>query len=115
MDKNADKAEASTSVAILDFEHATGLTHLKSGIQFDRELLETYISAAAPNSIRALKQDTEAFDLWCRRQGLHSFPATPKQVADWLQYRADEGASPASLVRYKASIAKTHRLIPNGR
>lgn len=111
MDKNADKTEASTSVAILDFEHAMGLTRRKSGIQFDRELLETYVSAAAPNSIRAVKQDTEAFDLWCRRQGLQSFPATPKLVSDWLKYRADEGASPASLVRYKASIAKTHRLL----
>ena len=111
MHKNADKPVARNPIALVEFERALGLTHLKSGIHFDRELLGTYVSAAAPNSIRALKQDIETFDLWCRRQGLHSFPATPKQVADWLKHRANEGASPASLVRYKASIAKTHRLL----
>ncbi|AWW72842.1 integrase [Erythrobacter sp. KY5] len=81
------------------------------GVPVDREMLEAYVNAAAPNSIRALRQDIEAFDLWCRRVGLATFPATPKQVADWLKHRAGEGAAPASLVRYKASLAKAHRLL----
>ena len=80
-------------------------------VAVDRELLAAYVEAAAPNSIRALRQDVEAFDLWCRRSDARAFPATPGMVADWLKHRASEGAAPASLVRYKASIAKAHRLL----
>ncbi len=80
-------------------------------VAVDRELLAAYVDAASPNSIRALRQDVEAFDLWCRRSDARAFPATPGMVADWLKHRASEGAAPASLVRYKASIAKAHRLL----
>lgn len=38
-------------------------------------------------------------------------PATPEVVADYLDARAGQGAKPASLGRYKASIARIHQLL----
>lgn len=102
---------ASRNTAIAEVVTDLSLALRGPGLTIDRDLLEAYVTAAAPNSIRALRQDIEAFDLWCRREGIATFPATPKQVADWLKHRAGEGAAPASLVRYKASIAKAHRLL----
>lgn len=63
------------------------------------------------HSIRALKSDLEAFDLWCRRTKRVALPATPEVVADYLDARAGAGSRPASLARYKASIAKIHQLL----
>ncbi len=86
-------------------------SHQSKGVTVDREMMAAFASAAAPNSLRALKQDSEAFDLWCRRKYYRTFPASSQQVAEWLRERASEGAAPASLGRYKASIGKVHRLL----
>ena len=109
----AEKSPSSASTENAVAEVVTDLSLALRGpnLAIDRDLLEAYVTAAAPNSIRALRQDIEAFDLWCRREGHAAFPASPKQVAGWLKHRATEGAAPASLVRYKASIAKAHRLL----
>jgi integrase len=80
-------------------------------LRVDRELLRAYAAAAAPNSLRALRCDIEAFDLWCRRRSEPALPASPAQIATWLSARAAEGAAPASLNRYRASIARAHRLL----
>ncbi|MBH0115206.1 site-specific integrase [Novosphingobium sp. YJ-S2-02] len=80
-------------------------------VVLDAALLAAYEAASSPHSIRALKSDLEAFDLWCRRQGLAALPATSSQVAAYLEARAGEGARPASLSRYKASLAKIHHLL----
>ena len=40
-----------------------------------------------------------------------ALPATPETVADYLDGRAGQGSKPASLGRYKASIAKIHQLL----
>lgn len=85
--------------------------HLASGVRIDRDMLAAFASAAAPNSLRALKQDGEAFDLWCRRKNYRAYPASSQQLAQWLRERALEGAAPASLGRYKSSIGKLHRLL----
>lgn len=74
-------------------------------------LIAAYQEASSPHSIRALKSDLEAFDLWCRRHTRISLPAAPETVADYLDARAEEGSKPASLGRYKASIAKIHLLL----
>ena len=74
------------------------------------DLLAAYARAAAPNTLRAFRSDVMAFDLWCRGRGAKTIPATPVAVAGWLEARAGEGAAPASLSRYKASIARLHRL-----
>ncbi len=80
-------------------------------LRVDRELLRAYAAAATPNSLRALRSDVEAFDLWCRRRGEPALPASPAQIAAWLSARAAAGAAPASLNRYRASLARAHRLL----
>lgn len=80
-------------------------------IVVNAELIAAYQAASSPHSIRALKSDLEAFDLWCRRLKRIALPATPEIVADYLDARAGQGAKPASLGRYKASIAKIHQLL----
>jgi integrase len=80
------------------------------GVLVDRELLRAYAAAAAPNTLRAFRADVSAFDTWCRVRGLKSLPASPQTLAAFLQHRAGQGAAPASLTRYRASIAKLHRL-----
>jgi integrase len=74
-------------------------------------LIAAYQAASSPHSLRALKSDLEAFDLWCRRHNRIALPATPESVADYLDARAGKGSKPASLGRYKASIAKIHLLL----
>jgi integrase len=74
-------------------------------------LVAAYQAASSRHSIRALKSDLEAFDLWCRRHHKVALPASPEIVADYLDDRAVKGSKPASLGRYKASIAKVHSLL----
>lgn len=80
-------------------------------IVVNEPLIAAYQAASSPHSIRALRSDLEAFDLWCRRDNRISLPATPETVADYLDARAEKGSKPASLGRYKASIAKIHLLL----
>lgn len=74
-------------------------------------LIAAFQAASSPHTIRALKSDLEAFDLWCRRLQRIALPATPETVADYRDARAGQGSKPASLGRYKASIAKVHQIL----
>ncbi|WP_201282547.1 tyrosine-type recombinase/integrase [Novosphingobium sp. TCA1] len=85
--------------------------HAAGRITINADLIAAYQAASSPHTIRALKSDVEAFDFWCRRTNRIALPATPEVVADYLDMRAGEGARPASLGRYKASIAKIHQLL----
>lgn len=76
-------------------------------IIINEELIAAYQLASSLHSIRALKSDLEAFDLWCRRTNRIALAATPEIVAAYLDDRAGKGAKPASLGRYRASIAKS--------
>lgn len=89
------------------------VTKLRSGSQItiNADLIEAYQAASSPHSVRALASDIEAFDRWCRRNGRTTLPATPALVAEYLIARAGQGAKPASLGRYRASIAKIHNLL----
>ncbi|WP_082746365.1 site-specific integrase [Sphingomonas sp. CCH5-D11] len=80
-------------------------------ITVDEALIAAYQAASSAHSIRALKSDLEAFDLWCRRSRRTALPATPETIADYLDNRAAKGSRPASLGRYRASIAKIHQLL----
>jgi integrase len=88
-------------------------TQMRAGerIIVNETLIAAYQAASSPHSIRALKSDLEAFDLWCRRTDRIALPATPEIVAAYLDARAAQGARPTSLGRYKASIAKIHQLL----
>ena len=94
-------------------EIAWTATQMRAGerIVINEALIAAYQAASSPHSVRALKSDLEAFDLWCRRTNRIALPATPELVADYLDARAGQGAKPASLGRYKASIAKIHQLL----
>lgn len=94
-------------------EIARTVTQMRAGerITVNEALIAAYQAASSPHSIRALKSDLEAFDLWCRRTGRIALPATPETVADYCDARAGQGAKPASLGRYRASIAKLHQLL----
>lgn len=80
-------------------------------ITVNEALIAAYQAASSPHSIRALKSDIEAFDAWCRRTNRIALPATGETVADYLDARAGKGSRPASLARYKSSIAKIHQLL----
>src|SRR3546814_7342265 len=55
-------------------------------------LIAAYQAASSPHSIRALRSDLEAFDLWCRRHNRIALPASPETVADYLDGRAEKGS-----------------------
>ncbi|VWX50799.1 site-specific integrase [Novosphingobium sp. 9U] len=80
-------------------------------ITLDPQLIAAFQAGASPHSLRALRCDLEAFDQWCRDNNRTALPASPVTVADYLDARAEQGGKPASLGRYKASIAKLHRLL----
>ena len=92
---------------------ASAIVQMRAGarIVINEKLIKAYQAASSPHSIRALKSDIEAFDTWCRRANRVSVPATAETVADYLDARAGKGSRPASLSRYKASIAKIHQLL----
>ncbi|KQM20880.1 integrase [Novosphingobium sp. Leaf2] len=100
------------SVAAMD-ELSWAIIKMKAGarILIDARLVEAFSASSSPHSLRALRSDLEAFDLWCRRANRVALPASPETVADYLDARAGQGGKPASLGRYKASIAKIHRLL----
>lgn len=112
-DMHPHEAERDRSVALAPSDLALAVTQMRAGerISLDDNLFAAYQAASSPHSIRALKSDLEAFDLWCRRTGRIALPATPQVVADYCDARAGQGAKPASLSRYKASIAKLHQLL----
>jgi site-specific recombinase XerC len=92
---------------------AWAIVQMRAGerIVINEALILAYQRSSSPHSIRALKSDVEAFDAWCRRTNRIALPATAGAVADYLDARAGKGSKPASLGRYKASIAKIHQLL----
>jgi integrase len=77
----------------------------------DAALLDAFQAAASKHTLAALRSDLSAFDLWCRQHRRITVPAGAEDVADYLKDRAGQGAKPASLGRYKASIARLHQLL----
>src|SRR3546814_876621 len=114
---NGDSAAPGGAIVALSAatmpEIAWTATRMRAGerIVINEALIAAYQAASSPHSIRALRSDLEAFDAWCRRSNRIALPATPETVADYLDARAGQGARPASLGRYKASIAKIHQLL----
>ena len=92
---------------------AWAIVQMRAGerIVINEALIDAYQRSSSPHSIRALKSDVDAFDAWCRRMNRIALPASAETVADYLDARAAKGGRPASLARYKASIAKIHHLL----
>lgn len=115
IDKNALMMPETGAPAITgpadDLSWAVVKMHAVERIFVNEPLIAAYQAASSPHSIRALKSDLEAFDFWCRRHNRVALPAMPETVADYLDARAEKGSKPASLGRYKASIAKIHLLL----
>ncbi|MBA3896047.1 MAG: tyrosine-type recombinase/integrase [Sphingomonadaceae bacterium] len=103
---------ASASAALAD-DLSWAVVKMRADVRIivNEALIAAYQAASSPHSIRALKSDLEAFDLWCRRHKRIALPATPEVVADYMDARAGQGSKAASLGRYKASIAKIHQLL----
>lgn len=85
--------------------------HVTTRITIDEPLVAACQAASSPHTLRALQSDLEAFGRWCRAKQCNALPAVPETVADYLDDRARKGSKPASLGRYKASIAKIHQLL----
>jgi site-specific recombinase XerD len=115
LDENAPVAGENGTLAPVastdDLAWAVVTMHAGARIVINEPLIAAYQAASSAHTIRALKSDLEAFDLWCRRTKRIALPATPETVADYLDARAGQGSKPASLGRYKASIAKIHQLL----
>ncbi len=106
-----DEPSAAVAAAALD-DLSWAVTKMRAGerIVLNQALFAAYRAASSPHSFRALKSDLEAFDLWCCKHHRIALPASPETVADYLDHRAAKGARPASLARYKASVAKIHHV-----
>jgi integrase len=74
-------------------------------------LIAAFQAASSKHTLAALRSDWSAFDLWCRQHRRITLPATAQDVTDYLGARAGQGGRPASLARYKASIARLHQLL----
>jgi integrase len=76
------------------------------------ERLEDYARAAqgafADNTVRALAADVRVFAAWCRAMGHRPLPALPSTVALFIDAQAKVKA-PATVSRYRSSIAALHR------
>ncbi|GLI96354.1 hypothetical protein [Sphingobium sp. BS19] len=73
-----------------DLSWAVVKMHAVERIGVNEPLIAAYQAASSPHSIRALKSDLEAFDLWCRRHNRISLPTSPETVADYLDARAEK-------------------------
>ena len=61
-----------------------------------------------PNTRRALRADLAVFAAWCRGRGVAALPAEPGTLAAFVDAMAATRA-PATVRRYLASVAVTHR------
>lgn len=106
-------SEAPLPVVAAQSDLAWSLVQMRAGerVVINEALIAAYQRSSSLHSIRALKSDIEAFDAWCRRMNRIALPASAETVADYLDARAGKGGKPASLGRYRASIAKIHQLL----
>lgn len=97
------------------------LVTAKAGAQIEVDVLaklaryaEVARGAHSPNTIAAVRSDTEIFSAWCRKTGLTPLPADPAAVAAFVDAMAQDRA-PATVRRYVSSVAHLHRAaeLPN--
>ena len=73
-----------------------------------REYAHAARDAFAPNTERAIRADTSVFTAWCLDVGVSSLPASPPDVARFVDEMAPS-RRPATVRRYVSNIAHLHR------
>ena len=82
-----------------------------TGGQSLEDSLDGFVGAAfSANTARAVRSDLAIFSAWCAARGVQAVPAVPETVAAFVDAMAETRA-PATVRRYVASIAVTHRVI----
>ncbi len=66
--------------------------------------------AYADSTLKAYRADVETFARWCKDRGRRPFPASPKQLATFIENEARQ-CSVATIKRRLAAIRKIHRLL----
>ncbi len=74
------------------------------------QLLLHIEGAYAPNTIRAYKADMTEFIRYCTENSSCALPATPVDIAKFLQTTMSNGIKSATIRRKVASISAVHRL-----
>ena len=100
--------ENGTSLVEVPATQAGGLQPLPSPADRLRDYAEAARGAFAPNTERAIRADTAVFAAWCLAAEVPGLPATPGDVARFV----DEMATlrrPATVRRYVSSISHMHR------
>ncbi len=79
-----------------------------------REYADAARGAFAPNTERAIRADTAVFTTWCIAGGVPSLPASPPNVARFVD-EMTLSRGPATVRRYVSSISHMHRAagLPN--
>ena len=84
----------------------------------EAQQLEAYARAArgafSNNTERAIRSDLAVYAKWCTGRGIAGLPATPADIAAFVDAMAVSRA-PATVRRYVASIAAAHKAIGHGR
>jgi hypothetical protein len=92
----------------IDLAHLLRL-ELSTAARFVR-LGRRSFDAAAPSSRRALCTDLQRWTEWCRSVGCRPLPARPRDVAAFVDARAERWR-PATLARVLSSLARVHRVL----
>ena len=75
-----------------------------------RAALARLEGAFADATIRSYRTDIQAYEAWCREQGIDLFPATPEMLVEFIAARAPLDAA-STLRRRLYGIRKIHRLL----
>ena len=90
----ADVTVALTPAAMPELAWTATQMRAEGRIIINSDLIAAYQAASSPHSIRALKSDLEAFDLWCRRMKRVACRPRPKSSLTISTRGRGRGQSP---------------------
>lgn len=97
-----------TEITVASSETGTGIVTQDAIAERLADYARLADGALSPNTLRAVRADTEVFAAWCGETGHPSLPASPETVAAFIDAMG-ESRKPATVKRYVASIAHLHR------
>ena len=65
--------------------------------------------AYSQNTLKAWEADSRLWSAWCAGHGRNPLPASPTDLAEWIESMAGKGNRIASIRRRIATIARMHR------